>query len=247
MSAKFAGVLLTRTKMFVVVHTKDLCGEPKIGHILMARWHGSTYEAKVVCVGSRKYCESPHILIDAGLVVPEPEICERKETPHGSEPNADGTFELKNCIEALLAKLEKQAILIEELSSRLRRQESLFSQELQKCRSDIEELLRRVPMQIDSEEDSLSFACVPRERLEALRKLRGGNVNRFALDLEKEVYVDQPEELAINIAKRAVFKYYQVPVEAREQIWRGVRNALDSRARSVKYNAERNGPSHRSN
>ncbi|VDL66365.1 unnamed protein product [Nippostrongylus brasiliensis] len=182
MSAEFACVFFTRTRTADVVHTKDVYGKPEIGHILKVRWNGRTYAAKVMCVGSRKYCESqvPHILTDGSLVTPSFEVCERNQP----------------LLKALFAEQEKK---LEELSSRLI---SLFRRDISEMKDNIEELLRRVPTQVGSEEDALSFAYVARDRMEALRRLCGGNMNRFALHLEKEVYMDDPEELALNIGKR---------------------------------------------
>ncbi|WKY16037.1 hypothetical protein Q1695_001037 [Nippostrongylus brasiliensis] len=62
--------------------------------------------------------------------------------------------------------------------------------------------VRSVTTRVGSEEDVFSFAYVARDRLEALRRLSGGSGNRFALDLKKEVYMDDPKELALNIGKR---------------------------------------------
>ncbi|CAJ0609225.1 unnamed protein product [Cylicocyclus nassatus] len=53
-----------------------------------------------------------------------------------------------------------------------------------------------------------------------------GNINKFALDLEKKVYEDDTNELALPVKKRVksanriefikecIYKYYLVPVEA---------------------------------
>ncbi|CAJ0603725.1 unnamed protein product [Cylicocyclus nassatus] len=56
---------------------------------------------------------------------------------------------------------------------------------------------------------------------EALRKIAGGNVNKFALDLEKEVYANNATELALPVEKRVttatgcIYKYYMMPVEGK--------------------------------
>lgn len=49
---------------------------------------------------------------------------------------------------------------------------------------------------------ALVHEYVDKERLEALRRLSGGNINHFALELEKDVYAGQPEELAVKVENR---------------------------------------------
>ncbi|CAJ0607628.1 unnamed protein product [Cylicocyclus nassatus] len=69
--------------------------------------------------------------------------------------------------------------------------------------------------------------------LEGLRKRKAENVNKFAFDLEKEVYANNTTELAQPVEKR-VTTATRVPVEARQSFWRAAKAALDSRVRRLR-------------
>lgn len=133
-------------------------------------------------------------------------------------------------MDTLKCLLEDIKIRLDAVSARQERLEVLFKQEGQRQRHHwddicemkgaLEELLRRVPKRIYSEGDfhflnicivfksigtflgALLYEYVDRERLEALRRLSGGNMNHFALELEKDVYIDEPEELAVKVENR---------------------------------------------
>lgn len=114
-------------------------------------------------------------------------------------------------LDTLKCLLEDIKIRLDAVSARQERLEVLFKQEGQRQRHHwddicemkgaLEELLRRVPKRICSE-GALLYEYVDRERLEALRRLSGGNMNHFALELEKDVYIDEPEELAVKVENR---------------------------------------------
>ncbi|KAL6723599.1 hypothetical protein Aduo_018584 [Ancylostoma duodenale] len=103
------------------------------------------------------------------------------------------------------------------------------------------ELLKRIPRNAQRE-DIFCFDYASREFLEGLRMLCGENINQFALDLEKEVYSDDTTELAVQVEKRVMSgtkvdftrEYYLVPVEARQNVWRGARATLNSGVRGLR-------------
>ncbi|KAL6723407.1 hypothetical protein Aduo_018418 [Ancylostoma duodenale] len=95
-------------------------------------------------------------------------------------------------------------------------------------------------------EGDLDCPYVSNSRVEALRNLRSGNMNHFALDIEREVFDKESEDLQLHIEKniatadrvyfirKCVFKYCRLPEESRQAAWRAVKAALNSRARRLK-------------
>lgn len=45
----------------------------------------------------------------------------------------------------------------------------------------------------------LAYEYVARERLEAKRKLSCGNINHVALELDKDVFIDELEDLVVQV------------------------------------------------
>ncbi|WKY02337.1 hypothetical protein Q1695_015965 [Nippostrongylus brasiliensis] len=96
-----------------------------------------------------------------------------------------------------------------------------------------------------------NFALMPKEKVATMRKLRGDNMNKFALDLERELYatgdrkdLTKPVEKRFASAdkvafiKECVFMFYDVHGEAKRTTWLAVRNALNSRVRRLRSSSK---------
>ncbi|VDO90867.1 unnamed protein product [Heligmosomoides polygyrus] len=82
-----------------------------------------------------------------------------------------------------------------------------------------------------------------KERVAKIRKVRGDDMKKFALDLERELYAGEPEELAKNVDKRVesvdkvefikecVFMFYGVHDSAKRTTRAAIKNTLNSRIR----------------
>ncbi|VDL75014.1 unnamed protein product [Nippostrongylus brasiliensis] len=82
--------------------------------------------------------------------------------------------------------------------------------------------------------------------------MRGDNMRKFALDLEKILYELEPEVLMkpvekrlstvdrIEFIKQCVFMFYEIKDEAKRTTWATTRKALDSRVRRNLARARRN-------
>ncbi|WKY10453.1 hypothetical protein Q1695_002646 [Nippostrongylus brasiliensis] len=92
-------------------------------------------------------------------------------------------------------------------------------------------------------QDEPNFSIMPKEKVAQIRKLRGDDMTKFALDLESELFAGNPEEQKMVLEKRiegadkvqfikhCVFMFYEIHHSARKTTWRNIRNALNSRAR----------------
>lgn len=251
MSQLFSGVFFPRSRTSDVVSLDDVIGTPHIGRILKVRWHGKVYTAKVVCVGTKEECEEKLLRLtsDGELIDSSYEICEGPLSPVRQSPAPACSCSCSNAFENIQASIEMS-------NSRLDQLEQLIKQEFQRLfrrcnvlEGNIEEILKRLPNDFHCE-DATAYEFVPKAQVEATRRLAGGNVTRFALELEKEVYGDDLGELKMHVEKRlrtsakiafikeCVFKYYAIPVEARESVWRTVKNALNGRARRLRFIGE---------
>ncbi|CAJ0589008.1 unnamed protein product [Cylicocyclus nassatus] len=252
MTEQFAVVFYPRTKQSDVVSCDDIVGELGVGVTTKVLSKGRTYPAKILCVGEKEHCERKLQYVTTEGVLTNPSF-RTAEGSLGSELTREARSE-----KDLLNKLSS---LLEDVITRLTRLESeMATKALQieaaqwqqrywsavgELRDTSNELLRRVPRRGPAEEAFL-FDFAPQSFLEGLRKLHPGNINKFALDLEKKVYEDDTGELALPVEKRVksanrvefikecVYKYYLVPVEARQNVWRAVRAALNSRVRRLR-------------
>ncbi|KAK6061252.1 hypothetical protein COOONC_01083 [Cooperia oncophora] len=105
------------------------------------------------------------------------------------------------------------------------------------------ELLRRNPTK--QTQGNIVYAYVSARAVAELRELKGQNRNHFALALEKMVYRDDPKEMELlvddrNEAERVLFiqqcvnKYYEVPEHLRDDVWRKIKETLNSRVRRLR-------------
>ncbi|VDK46239.1 unnamed protein product [Cylicostephanus goldi] len=251
----WAAVYFTRTKTSDVVPMTDVIGEPLVGRLTKAKWYGKTYMAKIMCIGDRETCENKL-----------PLITEEGEVQNPAFSRCTGTTLENNSLVASTERqmLERLTSSVGEINAKLDRIESeMGTRALQleavqqrqrllgvgvETRTNSQEILKRTPRRIDSEGE-LAYDYASRPFLEGLRKLAGGNVNKFALDLEKEVYASNTTELTLPVEKRVttatrvsfikecIYKYYMVPVETRQSVWKAAKAALDSRVRRLRCSA----------
>ncbi|CAJ0595380.1 unnamed protein product [Cylicocyclus nassatus] len=248
----FALVFYSRSKDTDVVSTDDIIGDLAVGVQTRVLVKGKTYAAKILCMGDKEYCERKldYVTKDGVLENPNFRVC---DGTLGNEMEA-GCPTDKELLRKLSASMDEVLSRLTRLETEMARKDlQLEAAQLQQrgwsalgeLRANVQEVLKRVPKRTESEE-ALAFDYASAKFLESLRKLCGGNVNKFALELEKKVYEGDTAELILPLEKRiqsatkvefikeCIFKYYMVPVEARQTVWRTAKNALNSRVRRLK-------------
>lgn len=106
------------------------------------------------------------------------------------------------------------------------------------------QVLRRLPT--NEVKQGPNYYFLPKQDVANIRALRGDDIKKFALDLEKAVYADQPSELLLALEERrdtservqfireCVAKFYNINEKAERAVWETVRNSLNSRVRRNK-------------
>ncbi|KHJ88493.1 hypothetical protein OESDEN_11711 [Oesophagostomum dentatum] len=128
--------------------------------------------------------------------------------------------------------------------------------EIGEVKTMLGEVLKRIPPPQQSGE--IEFNFVRQEEVDRIRKQKGSNKNLFALALEQKVYADLQSDLLLPVDERTstdrvqfikdcVFKYYQVPQNHQLDVWRSVRESLNSRTRRERKALRDSGRSQNSN
>nr|CDJ83604.1 unnamed protein product [Haemonchus contortus] len=93
-------------------------------------------------------------------------------------------------------------------------------------------------------ESEIDFTKLPPEYWKAWLAGKRVLLIEFALDLERELYEDNPSELMLdvddrilstektNFIQKAIFKYFTIPKKSEESVWEMVKSALNTRARA---------------
>ncbi|VDO38143.1 unnamed protein product [Haemonchus placei] len=97
-------------------------------------------------------------------------------------------------------------------------------------------------------ESEIDFTKLPQNYLKAWLSGKRVLLIEFALDLERELYEDNPSELMLDVEDRTstektnfiqknIFKYFTIPKKSEEGVWRMVKNTLNARARASRVRA----------
>ncbi|CAJ0605626.1 unnamed protein product [Cylicocyclus nassatus] len=203
-------------------------------------------------MGDKEYCERRVDYVNGDGVLENPNFrtCEGtlgNEMEAGCPTDREMLKKLCSSMDEVLnrlARLENEMARKDLQLEAAQRQQKSWSA-LSELRANSQETLKRIPKRGESEE-ALAYNYASAKFLEGLRKLCGGNMNKFALELEKKIYEDDTTELTLPLEKRiqtatrvefikeCIFKYYMVPVETRQAVWRSAKNALNSRVRRLK-------------
>ncbi|VDL80382.1 unnamed protein product [Nippostrongylus brasiliensis] len=110
----------------------------------------------------------------------------------------------------------------------------------------LERMLTGIDQRLPAVQGDLEFRYATAESVASLRKTHMNPLN-FARHLETEVFKDCADELGqrlderhsrerVNFIRECVYKFYNVPAVLRDDMWRGVKAALNARARKVRKN-----------
>ncbi|VDL86710.1 unnamed protein product [Nippostrongylus brasiliensis] len=258
MDDRWVVVYFPRTKTVDVMNASAVCGEVTVGDKTKVKWNERMYTAKIMFVGPKLLCEqkAPQVTKEGFLEEFGFEVDERSES---SSPTLEFEPDICDCCRPCKSKtqqmLEKNQQMLEEILARLKHletntasksfeTETRFSMEKLKC--DVQEtntVVRRMYAAAPNPDSGPNFSIMPKEKVAQIKALRGKNMRKFALDLERILYERQPEELRKTVDKRlatldriefirqCVFYFYEIREENKDEVWALVRAALNSRVR----------------
>ncbi|CAJ0605767.1 unnamed protein product [Cylicocyclus nassatus] len=247
MDGKFAAAHLA-TLQNVVIPLTDVIGNATIGSYSEVRWHGTLFKAKILYVGTKSDCEEKALQSsaeeDSVEFKPVPGISTDRTDDHPSSLNSlmIASSEIMNEVavrnDELLADMLRHG-----LSEEFRAWREQTTALLEEAVALNREILRRLPAPVQTNSEAINYGIVEQERVERLKELRSDNVSQFALDLEKFAYEDgHPDMLEhvenrfatadrVEFIQKCIYKYYNVPLDARKTAWKTAKNALNARAR----------------
>ncbi|WKY16821.1 hypothetical protein Q1695_001437 [Nippostrongylus brasiliensis] len=241
-----------------VVPASAVNGEVRRGVTTKVRWGGRAYIAKILYVGPRELCESKVGLVTAdGELTDEPfdivpfedsvtneHTAVRPETPTAAE--RESVLQLRTIQENL-------ATAVELLNKSLKndKKEELRAERIEKM---LAEVLNRLPAPSQgcniliissrknvSRPDRLRFASAG--TVANLRKANEKSM-KFVRLLDDKVFRDRKHEQQLKVDERSVdrvnfikeclFKFYDVPVVHREDLWKRAKSTLNEKARRLR-------------
>ncbi|EYC19922.1 hypothetical protein Y032_0023g782 [Ancylostoma ceylanicum] len=270
MSRLCAIAYFAKTKSADVVSVNDVDGSPVVGKTFKVRWNGRNYQAKILVIGTREFCEAEigNVTAEGELEQPPFTVCEgtgieSSRSPSPLSTTSVGTASVDTAFTQKVCKLLDELIArVGQIERRMATKELQLEQQVdsQRLTGGVNELrvigrelLKRIPQSVNRG-DEIQYTYASKEFVEALRSHRVGNISQFALDLEKEVYKGDTTDLFLQVEKRmgsvekvdfikqCIYKYYQVEVESRASVWRSAKTALNARARRLRRNPATEAP-----
>ncbi|VDO91385.1 unnamed protein product [Heligmosomoides polygyrus] len=217
------------------------------------------YKAKVLYIGPKELCEvkAPNVT-EEGELVDTPFDVSRSSLLLDEEPSSNTHLNTsmeeeqmrfnKDCVNRLI-KVEESVGLLKDLVVQMNTCTISSTQRLERVEMVCKEILRRNPGK--PTQGSIDYSYASARAVAEIRELKP-NRNALALALEKLVYEDESEELSIAVDSRVrtrdrvlfiqqcVFKYFEVPEHLLEDVWKNVKDALNSRVRRSRKAAKAN-------
>ncbi|WKY09985.1 hypothetical protein Q1695_002380 [Nippostrongylus brasiliensis] len=228
-----------------VVPATAVLGEVKRGVTTKVKWCGRSYTAKLLFIGPKVLCETK-----ISKVSRSGELLEEEFDMDCNSTNI-GTTECVTPASDLLRSeiLEK----LQELEGKILSSGDFLADLIRECIKDGSrderqdrvnaELLRRIPAP-HGEKGSLVYTYATAETVSALRSAHKDSM-KFVRMLETEVFKDEPSELVhkvddrksidrMNFLQECLYKYFNVPLGLRAEVWGRAKASLNSKARRLR-------------
>ncbi|VDO95899.1 unnamed protein product [Heligmosomoides polygyrus] len=201
---------------------------------------------QIVFVGPKKVCERKvkDVSVNGELPPPVFDIEDRREV-ETLRISADRAHNEKRSMEVMeRLRLLELSVPTKASIREVRDAQGRTDKEVAKIVPLLGLVLRRLPE--GAAKKGPNYCLLSKHKVASIRTLRGDDMRKFALDLEREVYADYPSQLFLKIEERhdsadrvefireCVMMFYAVPEEAERTTWNTVRNCLNARWTCVK-------------
>lgn len=240
----FAIVYFPHTATADVVPASSIIGEHPVGSTTKVKWGRRTYTAKVLFTGPMEICEMKMTHVTAGgeLIEDVFDIATVDEVPDTVQRDPSSSPTEREIVRRLTA-VEERLACVADLLMRLERKIVLGEDQRNRMEGMLRQTVRRLPAPVEA--DGIEYTFATAELVAALRKANS-DPKKFIRCLEEEVFKDEPHIMDIAVDQRhdsvdkmdflrkCLFKFFDVPTNLREDMWKRAKASLNSRARRAR-------------
>ncbi|KAK6037812.1 hypothetical protein COOONC_24681 [Cooperia oncophora] len=224
----FALIFFPHTRTSDVVPISSIPHGTKTGDTTKVRWEGRSYKGKVLFVGPKELCEmkTSSVSTDGELVEDVFDVsCALADQVSASQTDTAGERSSAREREEMMRsiRMEEDISLIKNMLIQINATLAAHSQ-----RMDILEQI-----------GNIVYAYASPKTVAELRELKGQNKNQFSIrtiltELERLVDERVATKDRVVFIQQCLCKYYDIPENAREDVWRKAKDALNSRVRRLR-------------
>ncbi|KAK5975267.1 hypothetical protein GCK32_013061 [Trichostrongylus colubriformis] len=240
----FALVFFPHTRTSDVVPCSSFSHGCNVGETTRVRWEGRSYKGKILFVGAKELCEmkANSISADGELIEDIFDVSNAPQTSGslGSDSSEGGPSAVEREQMMRQIRMEEDIKFIKDMLIQMNATLSSNSERIGRLEQVAMELLRRNPTKPGL--NTIDYIYASANEVAELRETKGTNRNQFALALEKLVYKDDPRELELVVDERMrskdrvrfIRQYYDVPEHLQDNVWKGIKEALNGRVRRLR-------------